>query len=162
MPYLPLAETLPHSKRLSSFHTTKNAHSARYFHRVTADLITHDVRGNLVREKVPIMGNLRETYVLIDPGVGSALRAVGHTSRLLLPVLLKMDVNLHFSMTRNTLGSGKIALCNVSTADANNLFSMIKSSSYHRLHIPNQLLRQTDGTQVRALQFCSLAGRCTR
>ncbi|KAJ5260659.1 hypothetical protein N7524_008683 [Penicillium chrysogenum] len=36
--------------------------------------ITHDARGNLVTRKVPIIiGNLGETYVLIEQGVGSAL-----------------------------------------------------------------------------------------
>lgn len=60
----------------TSFHITRFAGSTRHFHRVTTDFITHDVRGHLVTRKVPvIIGNPGETYVLIDQGVGSALRA---------------------------------------------------------------------------------------
>jgi hypothetical protein len=59
----------------SSLRCTRSARTARYFHRVTTDFITHD-RGNLVTRKVPIIiGNPGETYVLIEQGVGSALRA---------------------------------------------------------------------------------------
>lgn len=47
-----------------------------FFHRVTTDFINYDARGNLVVRKVPIfIGNPGEAYILIDPGVGSALRA---------------------------------------------------------------------------------------
>ena len=151
------------SQRLSSFHTTKNAHSARYFHRVTVGLINHDVRGNLVTEKVPIIiGNLGETYVLIDPGVGSALRAVSPCTSASASPAAEDGRKLTFFHDTQRFGSGKIALCNVSTADAKNLFSIIESSSYPWLYIPNQLPRQTDGTQVRGLQLCSWVGRCTR
>ncbi|KAL2862695.1 uncharacterized protein BJX67DRAFT_375118 [Aspergillus lucknowensis] len=49
---------------------------ARYFHQVTTDFIAHDMRGNLVTRRVPvIVGDPGETYVLIEPGLGSALRA---------------------------------------------------------------------------------------
>lgn len=55
---------------------TRNVPTARYFHRVTTDFISHDVRGNLISRKVPvIIGDPGETYVLIEPGVGNALRA---------------------------------------------------------------------------------------
>jgi hypothetical protein len=61
---------------LSSFPSPRSARTARYFHRVTTDFITHDARGNLVTRKVPvIIGDPGETYVLIEQGVGSALRA---------------------------------------------------------------------------------------
>lgn len=61
---------------LSFLHCTRSAFTARYFHRVTTDFVTHDTRGNLVTSKVPIIiGNPGETYVLIEQGVGSALRA---------------------------------------------------------------------------------------
>ena len=61
---------------LSFLHCTRSAFTARYFHRVTTDFVTHDATGNLVTSKVPIIiGNPGETYVLIEPGVGSALRA---------------------------------------------------------------------------------------
>ena len=60
----------------SPFPRTSIAPTARYFHRVTTDFIAHDVKGNLVTRKVPvIIGDPGETYVLIEPGVGSALRA---------------------------------------------------------------------------------------
>lgn len=61
---------------LSFLHCTRSAFTARYFHRVTTDFVTHDASGNLVTSKVPIIiGNPGETYVLIEQGVGSALRA---------------------------------------------------------------------------------------
>lgn len=60
----------------SSLRCTRSARTARYFHRVITDFITHDTKGNLVTRKVPIIiGNPGETYVLIEQGVGSALRA---------------------------------------------------------------------------------------
>ncbi|KAJ6171735.1 hypothetical protein N7470_000802 [Penicillium chermesinum] len=60
----------------SPFPRTSIASTARYFHRVTTDFIAHDVRGTLVTRKVPIIvGDPGETYVLIEPGVGNALRA---------------------------------------------------------------------------------------
>lgn len=47
-----------------------------FFHRVTTDFVNYDARGNLVVMKEPIIiGNPGEAYVLIDPGVGSALCA---------------------------------------------------------------------------------------
>lgn len=60
----------------SSLHCTRSARTARYFHHVTTDFITHDIGGNLVTKKVPIIiSNPGETCVLIERGVGSALRA---------------------------------------------------------------------------------------
>lgn len=61
---------------LSSLHSTRSLRTARYFHQVTTYFVTHDARGNLVTRKVPIIiGNPGETYVLIETGIGSALRA---------------------------------------------------------------------------------------
>lgn len=49
--------------------------STRHFHRVTTDFISQDAGGKLVVRKLPgIIGNPGQTYVLIDPEVGSALR----------------------------------------------------------------------------------------
>lgn len=60
----------------SPFPRTSVGPTARYFHRVTTDFVAHDVRGNLVTRKVPvIVGDPGEAYVLIEPGIGSALRA---------------------------------------------------------------------------------------
>ncbi|RAL09231.1 uncharacterized protein BO97DRAFT_427708 [Aspergillus homomorphus CBS 101889] len=54
-------------------HTTR---SARYFHRVTTNFINYDAQGDLLARKVPIIiGDPGQTYVLIDPTIGSALRA---------------------------------------------------------------------------------------
>ncbi len=64
------------SRPFFSLYSAKSACSSRYFHRVTSDFIHYDARGNLVTRKVPcIIGNPGESYVLIDPEVGSALRA---------------------------------------------------------------------------------------
>lgn len=50
--------------------------STRCFHRITTDFITHDATGKLVTRKVPaIIGNPGQSYVLIHPAVGVALRA---------------------------------------------------------------------------------------
>jgi hypothetical protein len=63
-------------RSFSFLYITRSPRAARYFHRVTTDFINHDARGHLVARKVPvIVGNPGETYVLIDLGVGSALRA---------------------------------------------------------------------------------------
>jgi hypothetical protein len=49
---------------------------ARYFHRVTAEFLNYDAQGKPVSTKVPaIIGNPGETYVLIYPEIGRALRA---------------------------------------------------------------------------------------
>jgi hypothetical protein len=64
------------SRSFFSLYSTGSACSARFFHRVTTDFINYDARGDLVVRKVPIIiGNPGEAYILIDPGVGSALRA---------------------------------------------------------------------------------------
>ena len=65
----------------SSLHDIKSAHIkslyiVRYFHWLTIDFITYNARGNLVTRKVPmIISSLGETYILIDPGVGTSLYA---------------------------------------------------------------------------------------
>jgi hypothetical protein len=60
----------------ASFSSTRSGRAARYFHRITTDFVTHDVRGNLVTREVPvIIGNPGESYVLIEREVGFALRA---------------------------------------------------------------------------------------
>ena len=86
----------------SSMRYTRNAHTARYFHHVTTDFITHDARGNIITRKVPIIiGNPGETYILIEEGVGNALRAASpfiSTSA----ACVKIDVNSRFSTIRNT------------------------------------------------------------
>lgn len=60
----------------SFLHHTRGTLTTQYFHQVTTDFITYDVKGSLVTRKVPIIiGNPGETYVLVDPGVGHALCA---------------------------------------------------------------------------------------
>ncbi|KUM57012.1 hypothetical protein ACN42_g10183 [Penicillium freii] len=60
----------------SPLRCTRSAPTARYFHQVTTDFVTYDVKENLITSKVPvIIGDPGETYVLIEQGVGSALRA---------------------------------------------------------------------------------------
>ena len=59
-----------------SLHGLKSARFTRYFHRVTTDFIDYDPSGKVASRKVSIIvGNPGETFVLIDPGVGTAIRA---------------------------------------------------------------------------------------
>lgn len=97
---------------------------------------------------------------MIDPGVCSALRAASPCTSASASHV-EDGFNLAFFHNTQHVGSGKIALCYVSTADANNLFSMIESASYPRLYVPNQgsLAKES---HVRAPQLYSLVGRCTR
>lgn len=128
---------------LSSLHSTRSLRTARYFHQVTTYFVTHDARGNLVTRKVPIIiGNPGETYVLIETGIGSALRAASPL-HFLPRLVLKIDANLHFFMIHNTLG---LVSCQreVYIADAN---SLLGTSSYSRLYIPSQLPRQTESNE---------------
>ncbi|KAJ5195668.1 hypothetical protein N7449_006147 [Penicillium cf. viridicatum] len=105
----------------SSLRYTTSARTARYFHQVTTDFITYDTRGNLVTRKVPvIIGNPGETYVLIEKGVGSALRAAIPTSAASAEDRCKLTFfhdSQHFGF---------------------------ESSSYPRLYIPSQIPRQTE------------------
>lgn len=60
---------------LPSLHGLKSTRFTRSFHRVTTDFINYDLNGKLASRKVSIIvGNPGETFVLIDPGVGTAIR----------------------------------------------------------------------------------------
>lgn len=74
----------------------------------------------------------------------------------LLQLVSMIDVNLHFSTIRSTLGLVR-CLCArfLLTAEANNLFSMLGSSSYPRLYVPSQLPRQTELNASPATLFSS-------
>ncbi|KAJ5921913.1 hypothetical protein N7516_009616 [Penicillium verrucosum] len=108
----------------SSLRYTRGARTARYFHRVTTDFITYNARGNLVTRKVPIIiGNPGETYVLIEIGVGSALRAAS-------PFI-------------STSAASTEDRCKLTFFHDSQHFGF-GSSSYPRLYIPSQIPRQTE------------------
>ncbi|CAG8069883.1 unnamed protein product [Penicillium salamii] len=129
----------------SSLRCTRSARTARYFHRVTTEFIIHDTRGNLVTRKVPIfIGNLGETYVLIEKELGSALRAASpfiSTSAASAEDRCKLT----FFHDSQHFGFGISLVCErFSSSKANSLFSLLGLSSYPRLYIPNQMPRQTE------------------
>ncbi|CAG7940348.1 unnamed protein product [Penicillium salamii] len=99
----------------SPWHSTRSACTARYFHRVTTDFVTR---------KVPIViGNPGETYVLIEQGVGSALRAASPFA-LASAACAEDRCKLTFFHDSQHFGFG--------------------SSSYTRLYVPSQFPRQTE------------------
>ncbi|OJD16311.1 hypothetical protein AJ78_03523 [Emergomyces pasteurianus Ep9510] len=115
--------------------TSTHRHTARYFHRVTTDFITHDVKGNLVTRKVSvIIGNLGETYVLIDPAVGSALRAASPFASA-SAASAEDRCKLTFFHDSKHFGFG--------------------SSTYPRLYVPSQFPHQTDSSTSPATLFLS-------
>ena len=87
------------------------ASTERYFHRVTTDFISHDMRGNLVARKVPIIiGNPGETYVLIDPAVGSALHAASPVASA-SATSIEDRCKLTFFHDSKHFGFGKVSPC---------------------------------------------------
>ncbi|PTU24567.1 hypothetical protein P175DRAFT_0506195 [Aspergillus ochraceoroseus IBT 24754] len=70
------------SQSFSFLSGTRSPRTARYFHRVSADFINYDTRGNPVARKVPvIVGNPGETYVLIEPGIDRCKLTFFHDSQ---------------------------------------------------------------------------------
>ncbi|CAG8930241.1 unnamed protein product [Penicillium salamii] len=129
----------------SSLRCTRSARTARYLHRVTTEFIIHDTRGNLVTRKVPILiGNPGETYVLIEIGVGDALRAA--SPFISTSVASAEDrCKITFFHDSQHFGFGTSSMCErFYPTEANTLFSLLGSSTYPRLYIPNQLPRQTE------------------
>lgn len=119
----------------TSLHITRRAYSARYFHRVTTDFITHDRKGHLVTRKVPvIIGNPGETYVLIDQGLGSALRAASPCTS---------------ASTASAEGRCKLTFFHDSQHFG------FGPSSYPRLYAPSQIPRQTESNTSPATLFLS-------
>lgn len=99
------------SRSFSSLYSTGSACSVRFFHRVTTDFINYDARGDLVVRKVPIIiGNPGEAYILIDPGVGSALRAASlFTSAS--AIRAEDRCSLTFFHNSRHFGFGKLSVC---------------------------------------------------
>lgn len=138
----------------SLFPRTSIPSTARYFHRVTIDFIAHDVRGNLVTRKVPIIvGDPAETYILIEPGVGSALRAA---SPFISASATSAEdrCKLTFFHDSQYFGFGKLSVYRVSLAGLT-VYSTPESSSYPRLYIPSQIPRQTESNTSPATLFLS-------
>ncbi|KAJ5577509.1 uncharacterized protein N7459_006473 [Penicillium hispanicum] len=106
---------------------------ARYFHRVTGDFLSHDTRGNPVSTKVPvIIGDPGETYVLIDPEIGRALRAGILLSDSTLATSVEDRCRLTFFHESRHFGFVLIFM------------PILGSSTYPRLHIPENMPHQTD------------------
>jgi len=97
--------------RSFSLHNTRSVHTARYFHQATTDFINHDESGNLVAKKVPIIiGNPGEAYILIDPGVGGALRAASPFTSA-SAASAEDRCKLTFFHDSQHFGFGKLSLC---------------------------------------------------
>ncbi|KAL4738984.1 hypothetical protein BDV11DRAFT_126692 [Aspergillus similis] len=121
------------SRPFSSSYSTGSACSARCFHRVTTDFINYDARGDLVVRKVPIIiGNPGEAYILIDPEVGSALRAASPFASASASRAEDRCKLMFFHDSRH-FGFG--------------------SSSYPRLYVPSQIPRQTESNTSTATLF---------
>ncbi|KAJ5177555.1 uncharacterized protein N7500_000254 [Penicillium coprophilum] len=104
--------------------SARGARTARYFHRVTTDFVTHDTRGNLLTKRVPIIiGDPGEAYVLLEKEVGSALSAADPSASAFI------------ASAENR--------CKLTFFHASQHFGF-ELSSYPRLYVPNQLPRQTE------------------
>ncbi|KAJ5796190.1 uncharacterized protein N7518_004730 [Penicillium psychrosexuale] len=120
---------------ISSSPYPRSARTARFFHRVTTDFITHDTRGNLVTRKVPvIVSDPGETYVLIEQGVGSTLRAA---SPFISASAASAEDSYQLTFFHDSVRESY-------SAEANSLFSLLGSTSYPRLYVPSQISRQTE------------------
>ncbi|KAJ6097000.1 hypothetical protein N7486_007746 [Penicillium sp. IBT 16267x] len=125
-----------------SLHGLKSARFTRYFHRVTTDYIDYDSSGKVALRKVSIIvGNPGETYVLIDPGVGTAIRAA---SPFTSPSAASAEgrCKLTFFHDSQHFGFGRSS-------------SRRGSSSYPRLYVPSQMPRQTESNTSSATLFLS-------
>ena len=153
------------SRPFSSLHGIKSARvkiarNACFFHRLTTDFTTHDARGNIVTKKVRmIIGNPGETYVLIDPGLVLHFVLPVYLHQHLL-LLLKIDVNLHSSMTHNTLVLVRCQCPDFSGTVVNNF-------CYHQKHrvtpaFMSQVNFLVKQSRIQALQLCFLVERCMR
>lgn len=140
----------------SSLYRTRSTHTARYFHRVTTDFINYNARGNLVARNVPvIVGNPGETYVLIDPGVGSALCAASPFTSA-SAACAKDRCKLTFFHDSQHFGFGKLSVWkSFIYLVLRSLFSMLGSSSYPRLYVPSQIPHQTELNTSPATLFLS-------
>ena len=143
------------SRLFSPLYSTKGVRTstAWYFHPATTDFISHVTRGNLVVRKMPIIiGNPGETYVLIDPGVGSALCAASPIASA-SAASIEDKCELTFFHDSQHFGFGKTPVCG--SLCVNGPFSMLGSSNYPRLHVPSQIPRQRDLNTSPATLFLS-------
>ncbi|KAE8355434.1 hypothetical protein BDV28DRAFT_128861 [Aspergillus coremiiformis] len=115
--------------------TTRRACTARYFHPVTTNFINYDARGNLVTKRVPVtIGNPGEAYMLIEPEVGTALRAASPVAS----TSLSADDRCKLTFFRDSGHFG------------------FESTNYPRLYVPGYYLyRQTEGNTSPATLFLS-------
>ncbi|KAJ5199664.1 hypothetical protein N7491_009538 [Penicillium cf. griseofulvum] len=121
------------SRPFASLPGTRSARAARYFHWITTDFITFDARGNLVTREVPVViGNLGESYVLIEREVGIALRAASPFTSA-SAASAEDRFKLTFFQDSQHFGFG--------------------SSSYPRLYVPNQMPRRTETNRSPATLF---------
>lgn len=112
------------------------------------------MRGNLVTRKVAvIVGEPGETYVLIEPGVGSALRAASPFTSA-SPASAEDTCKLTFFHDSQHFGFGKLSVRGGRSAGLT-VCSMPESSSYPRLYVPSQIPRQTESNTSSATLFLS-------
>ncbi|KAJ5731811.1 uncharacterized protein N7483_006319 [Penicillium malachiteum] len=123
------------SPRFTPLRGLKGPRFARYFHLITTNFIDFDSRGNLASRKVSmIVGNPGETYVLIDPEVGTTIRAA--------------------SPFASHSAAGAERSCKLTFFHDSQHFGF-GSSSYPRLYVPSQMPRQTESNSSPATLFLS-------
>lgn len=77
----------------ASLYRARRIPLARQFHEATADFLNYDTRGNLITEKIPIIiGDPGQTYIMVYPEVGNAIRAAADQSRISTPAGIVGDI----------------------------------------------------------------------
>lgn len=138
------------SRPFASRHGTRGALATRLFHRITTDFVTHDTKGNQVTEKVPaVICNPGESYVMIEPRVGNALRAAS-PSTASSPGPAGDKCKLKFFHDSRHFASGKLTSCEIFIAEANNWFNPRRL----RLSTPSRPSRDASPNRAR-FQSCN-------
>ncbi|PLB37085.1 uncharacterized protein BDW47DRAFT_107361 [Aspergillus candidus] len=132
---------------------TRRIPLARQFHRVTAHFLNHELKENLVTEKVPvIVDNPGTICILVFPKIGSALRAAAAASQLHIstPAASTQErcklIFFHDSQYLGLVSAQVSIIHNVDTNVLINARIIQESSSYPRLYIPQQIPRQTESS----------------
>lgn len=98
------------TSRLSFRPRLRGGSTARLFHRITTEFITHDAKGSLVTERVPaIVGDPGEAYVLIPRSVGHAFRAA-ISNAVAVPADMEGRCKLTFFPDSSHFGFGGLSI----------------------------------------------------